>query len=86
MKWPKESEPADENNDERWDVHFEPVKDCEDNVIPSLYVVVIFIAQCRPPGVFAEEPECYEIVDNHKVQKVDFATWKRTIDPRLAEG
>ena len=85
MKWPKKSEPADENNDERWDVHFEPVKDSEDNVIPSLYVVVIFIAQCRPAGVFTEEPECYEIVDNHKVQKVDFASWKRAIDPRLAE-
>ena len=85
MKWPKESEPADENKDDRWDVHFEPVKDCEDNVIPSLYVVVIFIAQCRPAGVFTEEPECYEIVDNHKVQKVDFALLKRAIDPRLAE-
>ena len=85
MKWPRNREPADENNDARWDIHFEPVKDCEDNVIPSLYVVVIFIAQCRPAGVFTEEPECYEIVDNHKVQKVDFATWKRTIDPPLTE-
>ena len=84
MRWPKKSEPADKNKDQRWDVHFEPVKDSEDNVIPSLYVVVVFIAQCRG-GVFTEEPECYEIVDNHSVQKVDFASWKRAIDPRLAE-
>ena len=85
MLWPKTSEPADRNEDKRWDVHFVPVRDSEtDNVVPSLYVVVVFIAQCRG-GVFTEGAECYEIVDN-QVQKVDFVgSWKKRIDPRLTE-
>ena len=83
MEWPKKSEPTDTNVDQRWHVYFEPVRDGEDNVIPSLYVVVVFVAQCRG-GVFTEGPECYEIVDN-TVQKVDFASWKKSIDPRLTE-
>ena len=84
IKWPKKSEPADGNEDKRWDVHFEPVRDSEtDKVVQSLYVVVVFIAQCRG-GVFTEGPECYEIVDN-QVKKIDFASWKKRIDPRLTE-
>ena len=84
MLWPKKSEPADGNEDKRWDVHFEPVIDSETHkVVPSLYVVVVFIAQCRG-GVFTEVPECYEIVDN-QVQKIDFASWKKRIDPRLTK-
>ena len=85
MLWPKTSEPADRNEDKRWDVHFMPVRDSEtDNVVPSLYVVVVFIAQCQG-GVFTEGAECYEIVDN-QVQKVDFVgSWKKRIDPRLTE-
>jgi hypothetical protein len=84
MIWPKKSEPADASKDQRWDVHFEPVKNSENNVISSLYVVVVFIAQCRG-GVFTKEPECYVIVDNCRVERVDLTSWKRTIDPRLAE-
>ena len=83
MEWPKKSEPTDTNVDQRWDVYFQPVRDGKNNVIPSLYVVVVFVAQCRG-GVFTEGPECYEIVDN-KVQKVDFASWRKSIDPRLTE-
>jgi hypothetical protein len=82
MLWPKKSEPTDGNEDKRWDVHFVPVREGE-NVVPSLYVVVVFIAQCRG-GVFTEVPECYEIVDN-QVQKIDFASWKKRIDPRLTK-
>ncbi len=83
MEWPKKSEPTDTDVDQRWDVYFEPVRDGKNNIIPSLYVVVVFVAQCRG-GVFTEGPECYEIVDN-KVQKVDFASWKKSIDPSLTE-
>ena len=84
MIWPKKSEPTDENEDKRWDVYFEPVRDSENNIIEDLYVVVVFVAQCRG-GVFVEEPECYEIIDN-KVQKVDFASWRKSIDLPLTEG
>ena len=83
MEWPKKSEPTDTNVDQRWDVYFETVRDGKNNVIPSLYVVVVFVAQCRG-GVFTEGPECYEIVDN-TVRNVDFASWKKSIDPRLTE-
>ena len=83
MIWPKKSEPTDENEDKRWDVYFEPVRDSENNIIEDLYVVVVFVAQCRG-GVFVEEPECYEIIDN-EVQKVDFASWKQRIDVPLPD-
>ena len=80
MLWPKKREQVDGNEDKRWNVHFEPVTDSEHNVVPSLYVVVVFVAQCRC-GVFAEEPECYKIVGGNQVRKVDFASWKKTFEP-----
>ena len=83
MIWPKKSEPTDENEDKRWDVYFEPVRESENNIIEDLYVVVVFVAQCRG-GVFVEEPECYEFIDN-EVQKVDFASWKQRIDVPLPD-
>ena len=86
MIWPKKSEPTDENEDKRWDVYFEPVRDNENNNIEDLYVVVVFVAQCRG-GVFVEEPECYEFIDN-EVRKIHFASWKQRIDllPLTDEG
>ena len=85
MIWPKKSEPADENEDKRWDVYFEQVRDSENNIIEDLYVVVVFVAQCRG-GVFVEEPECYEIINN-EVEKIHFASWKQRIDlPLTDEG
>ena len=82
MKWPK-SAPVGKTEDKRWKIHFEPVRDSENNIIQKLYVVVVFVAQCRG-GVFTEEPECYEIIDN-TVQKVDFVSWKKRNDLPLTE-
>lgn len=78
MIWPEKSKPVHENEDKRWDVYFEPVRDSKNNIIQDLYVVVVFVAQCRG-GVFAKEPECYEIFGN-KIIKVHFTSWKRKID------
>ena len=62
----------------------EDEKDSEGNVIPSWYVVVVSIAQCRG-GVFTEQPKCYKIANGDRVQIVGFASRKKTIDPRLTE-
>ncbi|XP_028394619.1 uncharacterized protein LOC114518823 [Dendronephthya gigantea] len=78
MIWPKNSKPADQ----RWDVFFEPVMNNTENAIPQKYVVVVFVAQCRG-GVFTEEPECYDIINN-KVHKIDYSSWVQRIDPCLA--
>ena len=80
MKWPKGAP----NEDKRWKIYFEPVRDSENNVKEDLYVVVVFVAQCRG-GVFTEEPECYEIIDN-KVEKVSFDSWKKRNDLPTEEG
>lgn len=85
MIWPKKSAPVGKNEDKRWKIHFEPVRDSENNTIQKLYVVVVFVAQCRG-GVFTEGPECYDIIDN-KVQKLDFDSWKKRNDlPLTKEG
>ena len=61
-----------------WDIFFEPVFDNTTNTaIPSTFVIVIHIAAC-PGGVFAEEPECYEIVER-KAEKMSFVAWKKKI-------
>ena len=59
---------------EHWDICFEPVLDENGNSIPSTFVIVIYIAACLG-GVFTEEPECYEMVDE-QVKKMSFITWK----------
>ena len=59
---------------EHWDIRFEPVLDENCNSIPSTFVIVIYIAACLG-GVFTEEPECYEMVDE-QVKKMSFITWK----------
>ena len=41
--------------------------------VPSTFVIVVYIAPCLG-GVFAEEPECYELVEG-KIMN----TWKRVI-------
>lgn len=45
-----------------WEIFFEPVKDCNSRIIPSTFVIVIYIAPCLG-GVFTEEPEYYEIIE-----------------------
>ena len=60
-----------------WEIFFEPVLDENSNVIPSTFVIVIYIAPC-PGGVFTEEPECYEMVEGI-IEKMSFTTWKKRI-------
>ena len=60
-----------------WDMFFEPVVDAADKPIPSTFVIVIYIAACLG-GVFTEEPECYEMVEE-QVKKMSFDDWKRRI-------
>jgi hypothetical protein len=62
---------------EHWEVFFEPVVDKTSKPIPSIVVIVIYIALCLG-GVFTEEPECYEMVEG-KVKKMSFATWKKRV-------
>lgn len=58
---------------EHWDVFFESVKDKENREILSVFVIVVFVAQC-PGGVFTEEPESYKVV-NRSVERIDFPEW-----------
>ena len=76
MIWPDNSHTQDEV-EKRCQVEFEKVKDTNGEIVPSTYVIVIYVPQC-PGGVFTKEPESYEIKDN-KEKKIDFRTWKRYI-------
>ena len=58
---------------EHWDIFFEPVKDIEDGVVESVFVVVVFVAQCLG-GVFTARPDSYKVV-NGKVEKIKFREW-----------
>ncbi|XP_028404370.1 uncharacterized protein LOC114527009 [Dendronephthya gigantea] len=64
---------------EHWEIFFQPVLDEKSNPIPSTFVIVIFIAPCFG-GVFAEEPESYEMVEG-KVERMSFTTWKEKLPP-----
>ena len=70
--WPVQI--GEPKREEHWDICFEPVLDENRNPIPSTFVIVIYIAACLG-GVFTEEPECYEMVDE-QVKKMSFITWK----------
>ena len=71
MIWPKQI--GQPKREEHWDILFEPVVDNNFNEIPSIYVIVIYIAPCLG-GVFTEEPECYEMIDG-KVTKMSYTIW-----------
>ena len=60
-----------------WDIFFEQVLDDNSLPIPSIFVIVIFIASCLG-GVFTKEPECHEMVEG-KIKKMSFARWKERI-------
>ena len=68
---------------ENWDIFFQPVLDEDNKPIPSTFVIVIYIAPCLG-GVFAEQPECYEMVEG-KITKMSFITWKKRILPQPME-
>ena len=72
MIWPEDV--GQPKQTKQWDIFFEPVVD-KDKPIPSTFVIVIYIAACLG-GVFTEDPECYEIVDE-KIRKMSLATWKK---------
>ena len=75
MIWPEHI--GQPKRDEQWDIFFEPVVDKDNKPIPSTFVIVIYIAACVG-GVFTEEPECYEMIDE-KVRKMSLVTWKRRV-------
>ena len=72
MIWPEQPK-----RNVHWEIFFEPVFDDNSSRIPSIFVIVIYIAPCLG-GVFIEKPECYEIVEG-KVAKMSFTTWKSRI-------
>ena len=75
MIWPERI--GQPRQGEHWDIFFEPVVDKDNKPIPSTFVIVIYIAACVG-GVFAEEPECYEMTDE-KIRKMSLVTWKRRV-------
>lgn len=71
MIWPVQNGPK---KGEQWDIHFEPVKDKDNNPIPLHFVIVISVAPC-PGGVFSEEPESYHMIDG-TVKRMSFDEWR----------
>ena len=73
MVWPEQI--GKPKRGENWDIFFEPVVDEDNKPIPSTFVIAIYIAPCLG-GVFTEEPECYQMVEE-KVRRMSFTTWKK---------
>ena len=74
MIWPVDSY-SQGKEEKRWQIHFEEVKRPNGEIVPSTYIIVVYVAQC-PGGVFVEEPEAYEFEDG-EAKRLDFTTWKR---------
>ena len=62
-----------------WDIQFAPVKDENQNEIPSLFVVIISVVSLRG-GLFTHEPESYYVVHSRFV-RMTFAEWRRRFFP-----
>ena len=73
MIWPEHI--GQPRRGKHWDIFFEAVEDKTSKL--STFVIVIYIASCLG-GVFAEEPECYEIVEK-KIKKMSFIAWSKRI-------
>jgi hypothetical protein len=73
MVWPQQI--GQPKRGVHWEIFFEPVGDENSEVIPSTFVIAIYISPCLG-GVFTEEPECYEMVES-KVKKMPFLTLKK---------
>lgn len=71
MVWPESIDKPKRGRE--WDVFFESVLDNRGRIIPSVFVVIIFIAHC-PGGVFTEESESYHVVKG-QVKKLSFSEW-----------
>ena len=74
MIWPVDSY-SQGKEEKRWQIHLEEVKCTNGEIVPSTYIIVVYVAQC-PGGVFVEEPEAYEFKDG-EAKKLDFTTWKK---------
>ena len=75
MIWPAEL--GEIECGKQWDIKFVPVKNCDSETLPLTFVIVISVLPCSG-GVFAEEPESYDVVDG-KEKKIPFDTWKEKI-------
>ena len=58
-----------------WDIQFVPVKDENQNEIPSLFVVIISVEPLRG-GLFTQQPESYHVVQSRLV-RMTFTQWRR---------
>ena len=67
----------------QWDIKFVPVKNDENEIIQSTFVVVISV-QPYIGGVFTAEPESY-YVENGKVKKMPFDTWRENMYVKIEE-
>ena len=76
MVWPDNSYTQGEE-EKRWQINFVEVKNARGEIVPSTFVIVIYVAQCLG-GVFTKEPESYEIVNNEP-RRIDFPTWRKLI-------
>jgi hypothetical protein len=83
MIWP-DNHHTQGGEEKRWQINFEEVKNKKGEIIPSTFVIVIYIAQC-PGGVFTKQPESYEIKEN-EAKMIDFPTWKKFIVEGLERG
>ena len=72
MVWPTECEVP--KRGQHWEIFFEPVYDANGDVVPSTFVIVVYIARCTG-GVFTEEPESYHVVCG-EVKKMDYNKWR----------
>jgi hypothetical protein len=77
MIWPDNSH-TQGGEEKRWQINFEAVKNSDGEIVPSTFVIVIYVAPC-PGGVFTKQPEQYEINEENEAVKIDFPTWKKII-------
>ena len=75
MVWPTECEGP--KRGQHWEIFFEPVHDVNGVVVPSTFVIVVYIARCAG-GVFTEEPESYHAVDS-EVRRIESKAWREMI-------
>ena len=59
---------------QHWEIFFEPVHGVNGDVVPSTFVIVVYIARCAG-GVFTEVPESYHVV-NGEVKKMEYNKWR----------
>ena len=83
MVWPDNSYTQSEE-EKLWQINFVEVKDARGGIVPSTFVIVIYVAQCLG-GVFTKEPESYEIINNEP-RRIDFPTWRKLMIEGLGEN